>query len=176
MLGQRTAGIILLVSLLACSKTIYDEDYVPRPAPAFSGPIDGDQVSLDEARRRIDYSISAPEESVVGAELQEVWVTDELGQVYLIYANDLQVSMSGHPELIDYSELADDPFKATVVRGSAAIGKDTTLRKLSSGEYLRIKARLSWWVNGVDITIYHKSLSMDELKTIAETMPDPVWK
>ncbi len=150
------------------------------PSPPPYPPIHGEQVSLDEARRRTPYTIPIPPEDVVGAELQEVWVSKEgapteFRQVYLIYANGLRISIGGRPDAIDYSTLADDPFRAANVRGIPASGKDPSVKTSSTGGQVNTPANLSWWVSGVDIGLYHPTWSMHELLRIGEAMPYPTW-
>ena len=152
----------------------------PIPAPPPSPPILGEKVSLDEARRRTPYTIPIPPDGVVGADIQEVWASKEgapteFRQVYLIYANGLKISIGGRPDAIDYSALADDPFRAANVRGIPASGKDPAVKTLSTGGQVNTPANLSWWVNQVDIGLYHPTWSMEQLLEIGEAMPDPIW-
>ena len=152
----------------------------PIPAPPPSPPILGEKVSLDEARRRTPYTIPIPPDGVVGADIQEVWASKEgapteFRQVYLIYANGLKISIGGRPDAIDYSALADDPFRAANVRGIPASGKAPAVKTLSTGGQVNTPANLSWWVNQVDIGLYHPTWSMEQLLEIGEAMPDPIW-
>ncbi len=152
----------------------------PIPAPPPSPPILGEKVSLDEARRRTPYTIPIPPDGVVGADIQEVWASEEgapteFRQVYLIYANGLKISIGGRPDAIDYSALADDPFRAANVRGIPASGKDPAVKTLSTGGQVNTPANLSWWVNQVDIGLYHPTWFMEQLLEIGEAMPDPIW-
>ena len=103
------------------------------------------------------------------------YLEDVFDQVHLIYAYDLQISISSRPGPIEFSKLVRDQFRNTGVRGIQASGKGPALKKLSSGEeYLRIKTNLIWWVNGVEVVLHHKSMSNDELQAIAVTMLEPV--
>ena len=150
------------------------------PSTPPSPPILGEKVSLDEARRRTPYTIPIPPDGVVGADIQEVWASEEgapteFRQVYLIYANGLKISIGGRPDAIDYSALADDPFQAANVRGIPASGKDPAVKTLSTGGQVNTPANLSWWVNQVDIGLYHPTWSMEQLLEIGEAMPDPIW-
>ena len=151
---------------------------IPRP-PSYP-PIHGDQVSLEEARRRTSYTIPIPPSGVVGADLKEIWVSvegrpAEFRQVYLMYSNGLRISIGGRPDAIDHSTLADDPFRATNVRGIPARGKDPAVKTLSAGGQVNTPASLGWWVNRVDIALYHPTWSMEQLLEIGEAMPDPTW-
>lgn len=80
-------------------------------------------------------------------------------------------------EDMDYGDeaLLDDNFKGTTVRGIKALGKDPFVKTTSIGTQANIIGSLSWWVNQVDISLYHPTLTMQDLVAIAETMPDPTW-
>lgn len=159
------------------------DEAIPRP-PA-NQPIRGDKVTLEEAQERTPYTIPIPPRSVVDADLDEVWASFEdrpakSKQVYLKYSNGLKVSIGTSIEDMDYGDadlpdLLDGPFKATTVNGINAIGKDPYIETTSIGTQANIIGSLSWWVNQVDISLYHPTLTMQELVTIAEAMPDPTW-
>ena len=152
------------------------------PRPPMHQPIGGDKVTLYEAQRRTPYTIPVPPQSVVGADLVEVWASHEdrpakSKQVYLIYSNGLKISIGASMEDMDYGDeaLLDDNFKGTTVRGIKALGKDPFVKTTSIGTQANIIGSLSWWVNQVDISLYHPTLTMQDLVAIAETMPDPTW-
>ena len=142
-------------------------------------------VTLEEAQERTPYTIPIPPQSVVGADLEEVWASyedrsAEFKQVYLIYSNGLEISIGASMEDMDYDDedildLLDGPFKGATVRGIRAIGKDPYVGATSIGTQANIVGSLSWWVNQVDISLCHPTLTMRELITIAEAMPDPTW-
>lgn len=153
-------------------------DVAPRP-PAHA-PIVGDRVTLEEAQRRTPYTIPVPPAGVVGADIQEVWVSrenrpDEFKQVYIKYSNGLDISIGGEPTAMDYGELMTDPFREVGVRGMTAKGKDPFVKTTGLGTQANIPGSLSWWVNRVDIRLYHPTLSLEELLRIGEAMPDPTW-
>ena len=159
------------------------DEAVPRP-PSHQ-PISGDKVTLEEAQRRTPYTIPIPPQSVVGADLEEVWASSDdrpakSKQVYLKYSNGLEISIGTSMEDMDYGDAdlldnLDGPFEGATVRGISAIGKDPFVKTTSIGTQANIIGSLSWWVNQVDIRLYHPTLTMRELVTIAEAMPDPAW-
>ena len=159
------------------------EAVVPRPPP--HQPISGDRVTLEEAQERTPYTIPIPPRSVVDADLDEVWASFEdrpakSKQVYLKYSNGLKISIGAQPEDMGYGDadllaLLDGPFEGATVRGIPAVGKDPYVKTTSIGTQANIIGSLSWWVNQVDISLYHPTLTMQELVTIAEAMPDPTW-
>ena len=152
------------------------------PRPPTGRPIKGEIVTLEEAQRRTPYTIPVPPQNVVGADLVEVWASFEgrpaqFKQVYLIYSNGLEISIGTRMDTIDYGDedLLDGPFRGVTVRGIKARGKDPFVKTTSIGTQANIIGSLSWWVNQVNISLYHPTLTMQELVVIAEAMPDPTW-
>ena len=152
------------------------------PRPPMHQPIGGDKVTLKEAQRRTPYTIPVPPQSVVGADLVEVWASHEdrpakSKQVYLIYSNGLKISIGTRMDTIDYGDedFLDDNSKGVTVRGIKAIGRDPFVKTTNIGAQANIIGSLSWWVNEVNISLYHPTLTMQELIAIAEDMPDPTW-
>ena len=158
----------------------------PRPAPpAGGGPISGDKVDLKTATSRSPYSIPLPSLEGVDRQLSGVWVSGEgmppeFYQVYLIFSNELRISMGGSfgwSPFDDISNLnASGPFRLTTVDENNARGKDAGVNTLIDGTRAAYPASLSWDVNDVQISLYHPSWSMERLKEIAESMPSPTWK
>ena len=134
-----------------------------------------------EAVERSPYTIPFPDPDAAGGNPIEVWVSHEgsqpeLHQVYLIYDSGLRISMGGRPDAVDHSELATGSIRQASVRGKSASGRDPYVKTTPSGERVAIAANLSWWVNRVDISLYHPTLAMDDLVEIAESMSDPAWE
>ena len=159
----------------------------PRPAPPpGGGPIDGDKVSLETATTRSPYSIPVPSLEGVDWQLSSVWVAEEgmppeFYQVYLIFSNELRISMGGSFGWSPFDDVSNlntsGPFRLTTVDESNARGKDAGVKTLSDGRTrAAYPASLSWHVNDVDISLYHDSWSMERLREIAESMPTPTWK
>ena len=143
-------------------------------------PVSGDHVSLGEAIARSPYTLPIPEVSAAGEGPSNIWVSgmgsqSESHQVYLVYDSGMRVSVSGQPPAIDYREWEMESFRPASVRGIPASGKDAEVKTTEAGEGVSAPASLSWWVNGVYISVYHPRMSMDDLLEIAETIPDPVW-
>ena len=201
LLSPRTFGIVILLAIpaligLFVATKLFSTDRetastVPIPAPRVDEaiprpplgvPINGDMVTLEEAQRRTPYTIPIPPQSAVGADLVEVWASPEgtpaqFKQVYLKYSNDLEISIGTRMDTVDYGDddLLDEPFKGVTVRGIKARGKDPFVKTTSVGAQAHIIGSLSWWVNQVDISLYHPTLTMRELIAIAQAMPDPTW-
>ncbi len=161
--------------------------YPPLPRPPPGPPIPGgDKVTLEEARRRTPYTIPIPPRSAAGADIEEIWASEKdmppkFKQVWIIYSNGLEISMSSAQEETDLHKpsLVDDVFGTTTVRGIKALGKDAYVDRIDLGEgefaTYNVPGSVSWWVNDVDTTLYHPTLTLRELEKIAETMSDPIW-
>ena len=159
---------------------------VPQPAPFPGGaPIAGDKVDLKTATSRSPYSIPVPSLEGVDWQLSEVWVAEEwrppeFYQVYLIFSNELRISMGGSFGWSPFDDISDlnvsGPFRLTTVNENNARGKDAGVKTLIDGTRAAYPASLSWDVNDVQISMYHDTWSMERLKEIAESMPSPAWK
>lgn len=160
---------------------------VPQPAPFPGGaPIAGDKVDLRTAASRSPYSIPLPSLEGVDWQLSGVWVAEEgmppeFYQVYLIFSNELRISMGGSFGWSPFDDISDlnasGPFRLTTVNENNARGKDAGVKTLSDGRTrAAYPASLSWDVNDVQISIYHDTWSMERLREIAESMATPTWK
>ena len=152
---------------------------VPRPPP--SPPIRGDRLTPEEADERSPYTIPFPDPAVADGNPDEIWVSREgtqpkSHQVYLIYPNGLRISIGARTDAVDHSVAAGETGRQVSVLGKPASGRDPYMKTTTDGQRVPIVANLTWWVNRVEIALYHPTLSMDELVEIAETMSDPVWK
>ena len=151
----------------------------PRPAPAPPVP-GGERVSMQEATMRTPYKIPIPSLADYHGKFTEVWVSPkrfppEFHQVGLRYSDGLKISVGGSPERLDLSGLGP-PFTSTKVNGLEATGKDARFSTLSDGTPVRYPASISWWFDGVQITLYHPTWSLKQLKELAESMPLPTWE
>ncbi len=155
---------------------------VPAPAPlAGNAPIVGDEVTLEVAQQRTPYVLPVPTETITQATLKEAWVSldsvpAEFRQAYLIYSNGLRVSIGGRPDPIDFDSFKDPSFQAIRINGIPGSGKDPGTAQLEIGGQVAVPGSVSWWINGVWISIYHDNMSMAQLLRVAESMPEPVWK
>ena len=133
-----------------------------------------------KARDRSPYTIPVPDPTVIGGDLQEVWVSREGTQpeffrVYLIYSNELEVSIGGRPDEVDYTKRLTGSTRPTRVRGIPAGGRDPFVKTTNEGFRVAVPAVLSWWVNRVNISLYHPTLPMAQLEEVAEGMSNPEW-
>ena len=158
----------------------------PRPAPpAGGGPISGDKVDLKTATSRSPYSIPLPSLGGVDWQLSGVWVSEEgtppeAYQAYLIFSNELRISLGASFGWSAYDDIGNLSLsgtdQVTTVDRSNAIGSDSGVNTLIDGTQAAYPASLSWDANDVQIDLYHDSWSMERLKEIAESMPSPTWK
>lgn len=155
---------------------------IPRPVgPPDGAPIFGDKVPLEVARARTRYTIPIPADTATAAELTEVWVSPEADspgyqQVYLIYSNGLEMSIGGRTAYpMDFTSLTYPPFQAITVKGAPRRANDPFVTQTKYRGEVKGRGTVSWWVNGVWISIRHRELSMDQLLRVAESMPAPVW-
>jgi hypothetical protein len=142
-------------------------------------PIAGDKVSLAEAQARLPYIFTLPADTITTASISEVWVSSadmpgELQRVWLIYSNDLEISIEGWPESPIY--YVESPFQLVTVRGVTGRGKDPGVARGKGSREQKYPGSVSWWTNRVQITIYHPDFSLAQLIRIAESMPELVWK
>lgn len=148
------------------------------PAPPESGgPIDGEKVSLDVAKARIPWTVPLPTYKVSNADLVEVWVSGENDapkerQIYLIYADGLEISIWPEAQSPDFSSW-EAPFHAVKVKGISGVGTEPGVQKVEDEEQ-KYPGSVTWWQNGLVINIYG-DFPLTELLKVAESMPEPVW-
>lgn len=174
MIGDRASGDLLIEG---SSEDVWDH---PRAAPG--PPIrGGDPVTLEEAKQRTPYTIPVPPVNVVESDIDEVWISEEhdseeLDRVHIIYSNGLEISIEGYTTPIDFSQLKEYMSRQVSVRNMPGLGKERFIKKRRDGMTIRRLTSLSWWDNQVRITLYHPTVSLEELVRIGETMPSPTWR
>lgn len=174
MIGDRASGDLLIEG---SPEDVWDHPRVA-PGPPIRG---GDPVTLEEAKQRTPYTIPVPPVNVVESDIDEVWVSEEhdseeLDRVYIIYSNGLEISIEGYPTPVDFSQLKEYMSRQVSVRNMPGLGKERFIKKRRDGMTIRRLTSLSWWDNQVRITLYHPTVSLDELIRIGETMPSPTWR
>lgn len=141
------------------------------------GPIDGEKVSMDVAQARLPWTIPLPTFQIGNTQLGEVWVSHEdiapqERQVYLIYANGLEISIWPEAQSPDFSSW-EAPFHAVKVKGISGVGTEPGVQKIEDEEQ-KYPGSITWWQNGLVINIYG-DFPLAELLKVAESMPEPVW-
>jgi hypothetical protein len=135
----------------------------------------GEEVSLDEAENKLSFSIPQPR----GQEIKHIWISinpeNLLDQSLAIsFQNDLLLIIHTNEKAIRWDEtIANMPvFKAITVNGNSGMGADPGETEVWGKPYT-YPGSVEWWVNGLDITLYSDTLTLEQLLKIAETMPEP---
>ena len=145
---------------------------------SFSGPHldnplgNGELVSLDEAQARLSFTIPLPD----GFAVSEVWVSPEE-----VASGDRAVAIQFQDDLLlIIHQLANEPnWDGTVssapelakisVNGHNGLGANPGTKFITGKEY-PYPGSVAWWMNGLDITLYSDTHSLEELLKIAETV------
>lgn len=181
---QITAGMlalaILVLGLFIFSKNeqhtsaqFVSEGSYELPLPHFDGPLpNGDKVSLTEAQVRVPYSIPLPQ----GLEIKGVWVSTTAADpaqrsVAVQFEGGLLLIIHQEAQSPDWDAvIATAPeFRKTSVNGYTGIGINPGSTEFDGRKYPH-PGSVSWWVNGLEITLYSNTLPLQDLLKIAETM------
>jgi len=177
--------LAVVMGLAACSAGVMPSSTPPEEiaAPEPSGGLmlppappgvwyGGDYVSLEKAAEKAPFVILLPDEAVVGAELVSVELNhpETVMGVALHYANgvvvDQQISTtkSLRKTLKSYEKIVE-------VNGVSAIGKEAGYSESQiTGGKIPYPATIRWYVDGVSRYIRSDTLTMEELRQIAESM------
>lgn len=155
----------------------------------YEGPIPGEKVTLDEARRRVPFEIPVAGYLPGEAALVEVYASAidtprEMRQAALVYANRIHIMMHYEEMALSFDSSViehADIFKRVEVSGHAGIGADPGLerfcaRKAPSEEWesqdgpgLR-PGLVEWQAGGLVICIRSYDYPLTELIRVAESM------
>jgi hypothetical protein len=156
---------------------------------AFEGPIPGEKVTLDEARRRMPFEILVPGYLPGEAALVEVYASAidtprEMRQAALVYANGIHIIMHYDEMALSFdSSVREHPdiFKPVEVRGHPGVGADPGLERscvsyapseeweCQDGPGLR-PGLVEWQAGGLVIYIRSYDYPLAELLRVAESM------
>ena len=133
----------------------------------------GAEVSFVSAQNRLSYSIPQPKSE----EVERVWVSTDpenpLEQsVAMRFKSGLLLIIHTHEKPIDNWDqtIAIMPvFKRIDVNGNSGMGSDPGVTEVQGQSYA-YPGSVEWWVNGLDITLYSDTMSLEELLKIAETV------
>ena len=141
--------------------------------PHLDSPLgNGELVSLDEAQARLSFTIPLPD----GFAVKEVWVSPEE-----VASDDRAVAIQFENDLLlIIHQLANEPnWDGTIssvpelakisVNGHNGLGANPGTKFVAGKEY-PYPGSVEWWVDGVDITLYSDTLSLEELLKIAEAV------
>jgi hypothetical protein len=150
-------------------------DQTPHSTEAENPLLRGEEVSLVEAENILSFAIPQPK----GEEIEHIWVStnpeNPLDQSLAIsFQNDLLLIIHTNEKAIRWDEtITNMPiFKAVTVNGNSGMGADPGETEVWGQPYA-YPGSVEWWVNGLDITLYSDTLTLEQLLKIAETMPEP---
>ncbi len=160
----------------------------------YEGPIPGEKVTLDEARRRVPFEMPVPGYLPEEAALVEVYASAidtprEMRQAALVYANGIHIMMHYEEMALsfDWSVIEHpDIFKRVEVSGHAGIGAEPGLQRscvsyapseeweCQDGPGLR-PGLVEWQVGGLVMYIRSYDYPLAELLRVAESMELRSW-
>ena len=141
--------------------------------PHLDNPLgNGEFVSLNEAQARLSLAIPLPD----GFAVKEVWVSPEEvasdnRAVAIQFENDLLLiihQLANEPNWDETISSAPELAKISV-NGHNGLGAHPGTKFIAGKEY-PYPGSVAWWMNGLDITLYSDTLSLEELVTVAETL------
>lgn len=148
---------------------IYSEPRLPQidwPLP------NAEELSLVDVQTRVPYSIPLPE----GVEVQKIW-----GSTVAVEASERSVAIQlANGLLLIIHPMAEPPnwdgiiasvpaFVKVDVNGNTGIGIDPGTTEANGMEYFH-PGSVEWWADGLDITLYSDTLSLEELLKVAQTV------
>lgn len=178
------ATLMIIVLYLLPQGTLVSTSAAPDLLPSSEAPlIFAEKVTLSEAQARVLYTIPLPD-VLASASIQEVWastnsVAPAQRSVAVIFSDGIKVIV--HPaedQSPDWDAIiADSPeFTRITIRGHPGMGTDPGVQEIRGRQY-SYPGSVSWWVNGLLITIYSDTLSLGDLLKVAESVPNiPTWK
>ncbi len=135
--------------------------------PQFHGPLgpDSELVSLEEAQAGRPYLRLPP-----GLEPKETWMSTDA--VSIIFTNGVRLDVEPAASPPDWKAIVHQTpgLKLISVRGHAGMGANPGV-KWTWGRKLCYPGSVSWWENGLLLTLYSGDLSRKHLLRIAETIP-----
>ena len=138
------------------------------------GPIlNAEAISLGEAQARVSsHSIPLPE----GFEIKQVWITkgvvDPTGQYVAVeFDADLLLITRRSEKPPDWDGIIANVPELTkiMVNGNPGMGTSPGFT-IYRGKDFPYPGSVEWWMDGLNITLYSDTFSLEELLTIAETV------
>jgi hypothetical protein len=141
--------------------------------PQIDWPLpNAEELSLVDVQTRVPYSIPLPE----GIEIQKAWVSTvsvdaSERAVAIQFAKDLLLIIHPITEPPNWDGIIESvpAFVKVNVNGNTGIGIDPGTIESNGVQYPH-PGSVEWWVDGLDITLYSDTLSLEELLKIAQTM------
>lgn len=158
------------------------------PMWPWEGPIlAAERLTLSEARTRVPFTIPLPTSLPESAALEigEVWVSGsqvpldlgeevyrELHSVAVVFTNGCQMiihQMDSPPDWDGVIAQQSPIFSNVTVDGRPGMGTSPGVQEITGGQH-RYPGSVSWWADGLQITIYSDSLPLEELVKIANSV------
>ncbi len=178
-------GLLLVILMVGCAYPLPANEQPPSSTsasrgsskelflPQFDRPLpSAERVSLAEAQARVPYKIPLPE----AAEIQKVWASptavDQADRSVAVRFSD-GLLLVAHPmaQPPDWdSIIATAPlFKKITVDGNPGIGVTPGTTEVR-GKAHPYPGSVEWWVDGLDLTLYSESMSLETLLDLAESL------
>lgn len=175
--------VVLILSVLALTGILfYNKSILSQPTssrhsqpilPQVDWPLpNAEELSWAEAQTRVTYSIPLPE----NVEVQKVWATNtsiEISEraVAVQFTEDLLLIVHPMIQPPDWDGIiASVPaFTKVEVRGNPGIGTDPGYTEANEAKYFH-PGSVEWWEDGLDITLYSNTYSLEELLKVAQSM------
>ena len=147
--------------------------YPPSFLPKTDWPLpDAEELALVDAQARVPYFIPLPE----GIEIQKVWAsTVAVGAseraIAVQFTEDLLLIIHPMAEPPNWDGIIESVpiFVKVNVYDNAGIGTDPGITE-ANGVQRPYPGSVEWWVDGLDITLYSNTISLEELLKIAQTL------
>jgi len=180
-------AILLFATILSLPKNFFSNDQVEFLSPTSpqnyqallpnksDNPLgSGEEISFVAAQNRLSFSIP----QIESEEVERVWVStnpENLSEqsIAIRFKSDLLLIIHAYEKPIDNWDqiIATMPaFKKIDVNGNSGIGADPGTTDVRGQPYA-YPGSVEWWVNGLDVTLYSDTLSLEELLKIAQTIP-----
>ncbi|NIN66403.1 MAG: hypothetical protein GTO63_17275 [Anaerolineae bacterium] len=154
----------------------------------WEGPIyPADKVTLSEARTRVPFAIPLPTSlrDARSVEIEEVWVSavqapldldeeiyTELTSVAVVFSDGCQMiihQMDSPPDWDAIIAQQTPVFSKVTINDHPGMGTSPGVQEIMGGQH-RYPGSVSWWVDGLEITIYSETLPLEELLEIANSV------
>ncbi len=192
-------AVVVMVLVMAVPGAVYvlqrtphgfigEEDQVDLlefPNWPWEGPIyPADKVTLSEAKARVPFAIPFPARLPDAAAIEEVWVSTvqaplDLGNEVYVERHSVAVVFSDGCQMIIHQMdsppdwdaiIAQTPvFSKVTVNHHPGMGTSPGVQEMR-GEQRPYPGSVSWWVDGLQITIYSDTLPLEEVLKIANSV------
>jgi hypothetical protein len=156
-------------------RTFQDSPFPLGPKTEF--PImNAELVSLEEAQERVPFPIPLPTDikvkkvwaSLVDIDASNRSIAIEFNNGLLLIIHQMKTPLNNWDGIIANAQ----KFYKININGSSGIGRDPGFTE-NYGKKYRYQGSVTWWVSGLDISLYSDTMSLSELVAVAESIPLP---